>query len=201
MTRDMARLPSEIALPHVAMSDADLVAGIAAGDKVAMRVLYSRHSVAVFRFAMRLLDSRMAAEDVVIEVFLAVWRDANRFRERSRVATWLLAIARHKAVDALRQRQCEQLDDDVAALIEDLSDNSEAVVNKEKTCSIIRNCLNHLSPKHREIIDLIYYEDKSIDEVAKIVGIMRNTVKTRMFYARKRLTALLVTQGIDASYT
>jgi RNA polymerase sigma-70 factor (ECF subfamily) len=193
------RLPSEVGLPYVSMSDAALIADIAAGDKVAMRVLYARHSLRVFRFALRLLDSKTAAEDVVIEVFFAVWRDADRFEGHSQVVTWILAIARHKAIDLRRQRQTEHLDEDAAMLIEGLSDNPEEAIHKRETNSIVRHCLVQLSPKHREIVDLVYYRGQSIDEVAKLIGVVRNTVKTRIHYARKQLIGLLAAHGVDTS--
>ena len=196
MITKRANLPGEIALPYIGMSDTAPIDGIAVGDKVAMRVLYARHSVQVFRFAFRLLNNRTAAEDAVSEVFFEVWQKADRFGGRSQVATRLLAITRHKALDVLRQRSAEQLDEDAAALIEDPSDNPEVVVHKQKTSSIVRKCLAHLSPKHREVIDLIYYHGRSTDEAAKIIGVVRNTVKTRMFCARKRLAGLLAAQGI-----
>jgi RNA polymerase sigma-70 factor, ECF subfamily len=68
--------------------------------------------------------------------------------------------------------------------------------NRQKT-ELLLNCLTQLSPTHREIIDLVYYHERSIDEVAEIIGVPRNTVKTRMFYARKRIAALMAAQGID----
>src|SRR5262249_37890143 len=137
-----------------------------------------------------------AAEDTVNEVFFDVWRKADQFEGRSQVSTWLLAIARHKALEALRHRSTERLDEDAAALIEDPADNPEVAVHKKKTGSILRKCLAQLSPAHREIIDLVYYHGKSIDDAAEIIGIAQNTVKTRMFYARKQLAELLGLEGI-----
>src|SRR5262245_40082793 len=92
-------------------------------DKHAVQPLCGRHSVRVFRFLLRFVADRSAAEDLASEVFLDVWRQAGRFEGRSQVTTWLLAIARYKALSALQRRSTEELDDDVAVNIEDRTDN------------------------------------------------------------------------------
>jgi len=133
-------------------------------------------------------------------VFLDVWRQAGRFEGRSAVSTWVLAIARFKALSALRRRPDEELDEETAEAIEDQSDDPEVVLAKKDKGALIRKCLAGLSAEHREIIDLVYYHEKSIEEVAGIVGIPENTVKTRMFYARKRLAELLKAAGIERGW-
>ena len=104
------------------------------------------------------------------EVFIDVWRQAERFERRSQVSTWLLAIARNKALSMLRRRSNEQLDEEVAEFIEDPSDNPEVMMQKQERASVLRDCLTQLSPAHREIIDLVYYHEKSIEEVAEIIA-------------------------------
>jgi RNA polymerase sigma-70 factor, ECF subfamily len=178
-------------------SDVALIRSIGAGDKHAMQVLFARHNVRVFRFLVRLVGDKSAAEDLVSEVFLDVWRRAGRFEGRSQVATWLLAIARYKALSALQRRSTEKLDEDVAAAIEDPQDSPEVTIQNQQTSGILLECLKKLSPAHREIVDLVYYHEKSINEVAEITGIPPNTVKTRMFYARGRIAELMAAQGID----
>jgi RNA polymerase sigma-70 factor, ECF subfamily len=180
--------------------DADLIERIAAGDKLAMKVLYARHHVQTYRFLLRLVGDEAQAEDLVSEVFFDVWRNAHQFQGNSRVSTWILAIARFKALSSLRRRKDDELDDDAAAAIPDLADNPEIAVQKKDRVAIMRQCLSHLSLVHREIIDLAYYQDKPINEVAEILGVPENTVKTRMFHARRRLSELLAQAGIDRTY-
>ena len=139
-------------------------------------------------------------EDLVSEVFLDVWRQAGRFEGRSQVTTWLLAIARYKALSALQRRSTEELDEDVAAAIEDPQDNPEIIIQNRQTSETLLDCLKELSPAHREVIDLVYYHERSIAEVAEIIGIPPNTVKTRMFHARKRIAELMAAQGIDRTW-
>jgi RNA polymerase sigma-70 factor (ECF subfamily) len=165
-------------------SDEVLIGRIANGDRLAMQVLYARHHVRVFRF----------------EVFLDVWRQAGRFEGRSAVSTWMLAIARFKALSALRRRPDQELDEETAGAIEDPSDDPGAALEKKDKSAMLRKCLTGLSAEHREIIDLVYYHEKSVEEVAEIVGIPENTVKTRMFYARKRLAELVKAAGIDRGW-
>jgi RNA polymerase sigma-70 factor (ECF subfamily) len=116
------------------------------------------------------------------------------------VSTWMLAIARFKALSALRRRPDEELDEEAAGAIEDPSDDPGTVLEKKDKSVMLRKCLTGLSAEHREIIDLVYYHEKSVEEVAEIVGIPENTVKTRMFYARKRLAELLKAAGIDRGW-
>ena len=152
-------------------SDDVLIGRIATGDRLAMQVLFARHHVRVYRFVLRLVRDESVAEDLISEVFLDVWRQAGRFEGRSQVSTWLLAIARFKALSALRRRPDEELDDETAEAIEDPSDNPEVALDKKDKSAAIRKCLEKLSAEHREIIDLVYYHEKSVEEVAQIVGI------------------------------
>jgi RNA polymerase sigma-70 factor (ECF subfamily) len=183
-----------------ATSDEVLIGRIASGDRLAMQVLFARHHVRVYRFVVRIVRDESAAEDLISEVFLDVWRQAGRFEARSAVSIWLLAIARFKALSALRRRPDEELDEDAASAIEDTSDDPEVSLEKKDKSSLIRKCLTRLSAEHREIIDLVYYHEKSVEEVAKIVGIPENTVKPRMFYARKRLAELLKAAGVERGW-
>jgi RNA polymerase sigma-70 factor (ECF subfamily) len=183
-----------------ATSDEVLIGRIANGDRLAMQVLFARHHVRVFRFVVRLVRNETTAEDLISEVFLDVWRQAGRFEGRSAVTTWLLSIARFKALSALRRRPDEELDEETAGAIEDPSDDPEVALEKKDKSRIIRKCLTGLSAEHREIIDLVYYHEKSVEEVAEIVGIPENTVKTRMFYARKKLAELLKAAGIERGW-
>lgn len=183
-----------------ATSDEMLIGRIASGDRLAMQVLYARHHVKIYRFVLRLTRNETTAEDMISEVFLDVWRQANRFEGRSSVSTWLLAIARFKALSVVRRRKDVELDEEMAEAIEDQSDDPEVALEKKDKGAALRKCLEALSPEHREIIDLVYYHEKSVEEVAKIVGIPENTVKTRMFYARKKLAEELKTAGIERGW-
>ena len=183
-----------------APADELLIGRIAHGDRLAMQVLFARHHVRIYRFVLRMMRDEMAAEDVISEVFLDVWRQASRFEGRSAVSTWLIAIARFKALSMLRKRREEGLDDATAESIEEPSDNPGLAVEKLDKGQKLRQCLSALSREHREVIDLVYYHEKSVEEVARIIGIPENTVKTRMFYARKKLGELCRVAGLDRGW-
>ena len=181
-------------------SDDRLIARIRSGDNLALQALYARHHVKVFRFALGLLRNEQTAEDVVSEAFIDVWRNAASFEGRSEASTWLLAIARNKAYSILRKKQEERLDEESAAEIEDTADNPEVIMQKKTKGELLRACLSRLSVEQREIIDLVYYHEKSVEEAALIVGAPVGTVKTRMFHARKRLSELAQAAGIDRGW-
>jgi RNA polymerase sigma-70 factor, ECF subfamily len=179
------------------IADEALIRQIAAGHKLAMRALFARHQVKVYRFALRIVRDATLAEDVVSETFIDAWQHAGRFEGRSSVSTWLLGIARHKALTAANRRPTESLDSDAAQNVVDPAASPEAEVGERDRGTAIRRCLQALSPEHAEIIDLVYYQGKSIKEIVEILDIPENTVKSRMFYARKRLAALVAAEGID----
>jgi len=180
-------------------SNERLVERVAAGDRLAMEVLYARHHLRVYRFLLRIVNDAASAEDLTSDVFLDVWKNAGRFERRSQVSTWIFSIARHKALAALRRRANDPLDDEVARKIPDTADNPEVILQRQNESTVLRQCLTQLSLAHREIIDLVYYHEQSIAEVAEIIGAPQNTVKTRMFHARKRVAALLAARGFDAA--
>ena len=172
-------------------SDEMLIARIAAGDRLAMQTLFARHRTAVYRWLLRFVGNEAVAEDLLSDVFLDVWRQADRFQARSSVSTWLLAIARFKALSARRVRKDAELDETIEATVADPADNPEVMLEKKNREELVRAALNNLSPEHKEVIDLVYYHEKSVDECAQILGVPSGTVKTRMFYARKKVAEMV----------
>ena len=173
-------------------SDEFLVEQIAAGSKPAMQTLFARHRTYVYRWLLRFVSNETLAEDLLSEVFLDVWRQAGRFQRRSSVSTWLLAIARHKALSARRRRtEGAELDEKIEATIADPADDPEVALQEKDRDELLRRALTRLSPERRQVIDLVYYHEKSVDEVAQILDVPPATVKTRMFYARKKLAELV----------
>src|SRR5215471_5429041 len=196
----LAKLPSTAGKLHQALvaktPDDALIESIGNGDKRAMVLLFMRHNVRIHRFVMRLTGKSPIAEDIVSDVFLDIWRGAAEFSGRSNVSTWLLGIARNKTMSALRRRTETVLDYDVAVALVDDMDDPEVVADRASRGAVVRRCLMRLPAQLREIVDLIYYHEKSVAEVAEIVGIPPGTVKTRMFHARSRLQQLLESAGV-----
>ena len=195
MSIAFARQGSAAAAPATAggeaSSDEMLIARIAGGDRLAMQTLFARHRTPVYRWLLRLVGNETVAEDLLSDVFFDVWQQAGRFEGRAAVTTWLLSIARFKALSARRRRTDAELDETIAATVADGADDPEITLQKKSRDELVRRAVANLSPDHREIIDLVYYHDKSVDECALVLGIPGATVKTRMFYARKKLAELV----------
>jgi RNA polymerase sigma-70 factor, ECF subfamily len=183
-----ATVPATAATAGEASTDIHLVNRIAAGDKLAMQALFARHRTGTYRWLLRMVHDEALAEDLLSEVFLDVWRQANRFEGRSSVSTWLMSIARFKALSARRRRTEDELTEEIEGTLADTANDPEAALQEKNRSELLREALTRLSPEHREIIDLVYYHEKSISECADILG---PTVKTRMFYARKKLAELV----------
>jgi RNA polymerase sigma-70 factor (ECF subfamily) len=181
-----------------AISDEMLLESIADGDGTAMHNLYARHHLRIHRFILRMVRDTAVAEDLASQVFLDVWRTAGQFEGRSQVSTWLLSIARFKALTALRQRRHEDIDQEDVLELVDEAETPERSLDRSDISAILRACIAKLSPAHREIIELVYYHEKSVEEAGAIIGIPQSTVKTRMFYARKQLADLLKGAGVDS---
>ena len=181
-------------------SDRELVERVAKGDRAAVRLLFMRHHARVYRFAARQTGSDMMADDIANEVFLELWRQAPAFEGRSEVSTWLLGIARFKALSALRKKKEEWIGDDDAAAIPDTADTPEVAVMKDDKATALRGMVNALPEEHRTVIDLAYYHAKSVAEIAEILSIPVATVKTRMFYARKKLGEALKAAGFERGW-
>ena len=149
-------------------------------------------SVKIFRFVLRLVGDAAKAEDVVSDVFLEVWRHAGRFEGRSQVGTWILAIARFKALTAPRPPRGTARRSVMAEGNRRSGRRSGNRACRRRTtarsCALAsRNC----RPDHRAVIDLVYYHEQVRgSRRPTILGVPRNTVKTRMFYARKRIGEL-----------
>jgi RNA polymerase sigma-70 factor, ECF subfamily len=177
-------------------SDNALITRIAAGDRSAMQAFFARYRVTLYRWLLRLVDDDALAEDLLSEVFLDVWRQAASFEGRSSVSTWLLAIARYKALSARRRRTDAELDEATVATVPDMADDPEVALQRKNRAEALRQSLPRLSLEQREVIDLAYYHGRSVKEIAEIVGINEATVKTRMFYARRKLAELVETKKL-----
>jgi RNA polymerase sigma-70 factor (ECF subfamily) len=182
------------------VEDRGLMTLIAGADNGALKRFFLRHQTRVFRFIQRIVRNEAIAEELTNEVFLDVWLRAQSYEGRSSVTTWLLTLAHNRAVSALRKRRDEALDEDAAGHIPDDADNAEVLVQKADKGKLLRRCVDALSADQREIMDLVYYHERSIAEVSAILGMPEGTVKTKMFNARKRLSELLKEAGVDRGW-
>ena len=176
-------------------SDETLIARISGRDQTAMCALFARYRTPLYRWLLRIVGDKALAEDLLSEVFIDVWRQASSFKGRSSVSTWLLAIARYKALSARRRRREEQLDMELAESICDPAGDAETMLQEKDQGERLAQALSKLPEEHRHVIDLVYYHGKAVREVSEILRIPESTVKTRMFYARKKLARLVDRDG------
>lgn len=176
---------SDLALPLLEQSDADLLQKVASGHADALALLQQRHHVRLGGYIAGRIADRHLREEVEQDVWLTVWHQAARFRGESRVLTWLLGIAHHKAMGALRRRWPEPV-----AEVPDLQDSApgpEAHVEALEQREAISSAIQTLSVTHRATLDLVLGQGLSLQEAADVMQCPVGTVKSRLAYARKYL--------------
>lgn len=171
------------------VSDPDLLVAVADGDAPAFECLYQRYEKRVYQYVCTLIYDPALAEEVVGDAMMAVWRGAGSFSRSSRVSTWVFGIARHKALDALRRTGRHNHDvalDEALELPHGQESPAESVERKEAT-SLTLQALKALSREHQEVLRLVFYEELPYEDIAALLSIPTNTVKTRVYYAKQRL--------------
>ena len=155
------------------------------GDRAAFSELYRLYQPRLYGYLRRLMANPAAVEEVLDDVMFVVWKDARRFRGNSAVSSWIFGIAYRKALTNMRTESRYQ-----APLEHGTDANTVAAVSSQHD-EWIRAALIQLSPDHRQVVVLTYYGGFSYQEIARIADCPVNTVKTRMFHARRRLKVLL----------
>jgi RNA polymerase sigma-70 factor (ECF subfamily) len=177
--------------------DGRLLELIAAGDHRAFREIYDRYYKRIYLYSYRLLGEGEGAKEVANEVMLAVWKGAKQFRGESKPSTWIFGIAVNKIRKKIKKRPSYYEDLASAEKEDDEKITQDDATYQSELREKMRLAINRLSREHREVLDLTYYQGLSIKEIAKVMGCPANTVKTRMFYARKRLGGILQKMGIE----
>ena len=181
--------------PTSSLTDHQLLRGAARCDEDALDELYSRYSTPLYNYLLRLVNERSVAEELLQEVFVAVWEGASRFRGQAKVSTWLFRIAHHRAVDWLRRRRPGSLEE-IARLPAD--DDPEEEVFGTWDAEQLQVALAQLSPDHRAVLELVFFHDLPYREVAQIVGCPVGTVKSRVSYAKRYLNGVLRRMGVES---
>jgi RNA polymerase sigma-70 factor (ECF subfamily) len=176
------------------MDDAALLQRVGTGDRAALKLLYERHSDALFHFLRARLRDPFEAGDVMQEVFLEVWRAAARFEGRSAARTWIFGIARNKAVDRMRRGARTVLAEPDDSLPDEAPD-PEALAAAASDAARVRDCLGKLSDTHRSAIHLAFYQELPYAEIAAIEDVPVGTIKTRVMHAKRLLMQCLGALG------
>ena len=176
-------------MDNEAEKEYQLLTQVAKRDKAAFESLYRLLSRPVFHYLYRLLQNRETAEDILMEVFSAVWKNAGRFKGKSRVRTWVFGIARNQAYNQFRKNDRYMTD----PLDERIGDSrSTAPFKGFENSQLVQNALERVSEKHREILDLVFFHGSPYAEIASLLGIPENTVKTRVYYAKAALKQMIL---------
>jgi len=178
-------------------SDHDLLAAVAHGDRTAFERLYHSYEKRVYQYVKTLVSDTSAAEEIVGDTMLAVWRGAGSFACTSRVSTWIFGIARHKALDAIRRagRRQREVELDGAVDLPHPHDRPDEGVFRHQLATLTQRAMAALTREHREILRLVFYEEQPYEEISSLLGIPTNTVKTRVYYAKQRLKEQLAHLG------
>jgi RNA polymerase sigma-70 factor (ECF subfamily) len=163
---------------------------IARKDEGAMRELYVEFSRKVYAFSLNHLRNPAEAEEIVVETMHEVWKNPTRFRGESKFTTWLLGIARHKVLDAIRSRRPEHEELDYEEMGETLASDEPSAFDmlaQRQRREGVRKCMDKLPQEQRECLHFVFYEGLALAEVAELQGCPENTVKTRLFHARQKI--------------
>ena len=190
----------------VELSDADLIGRSAVGDARALEVLYDRYSSVVFSFALRLVQDRQLAEEVLQEAFFRAWQQGQGFSaKKGTFVTWLLSITHNLAIDEIRKRrrrpQKAESEEPEAILAAVADTSTGADVEDEVWLGALRQtmtvALASLPPAQREAIELAYYQGLTQREIAEVLNEPLGTIKTRMRLGLQKLREALGNDGME----
>lgn len=172
------------------VDDLDLTRRMRAGDDDAVRDLYALYGQRLYAYALRLTNDSATAEDVTQNTLVTAWRTARTFRGEGRLIAWLLGIVHHTAMKTLRG-DTHYLDDLAEETVsgDQPSPEEQAQVKDERRW--VRQGMQSLSPEHRAVLELVFYQELSINETAQVLNVPSGTVKSRLSYARHHLRGVL----------
>jgi RNA polymerase sigma factor (sigma-70 family) len=188
--QDADAAPAARTVQRVERDEVRLVSRIAAGDLRAFEALYRAYYPRLTRFLERVIRRAGIVEEVLNDTMLVVWHRADGYNGHCKVSTWIFAIAYRKALKAL-QRFDEPVEDEAVQARADDCPGPEERVGHSQLREALTKALDGLSAEHRAVVDLTYFHGLGCREIAEIVNCPVDTVKTRMFHARRRLRTLL----------
>jgi RNA polymerase sigma-70 factor (ECF subfamily) len=179
-----------------AQNDKELLARVSARDLQAFERLYRSFQPRLVRFLTNILQRPQLVEEVIDDTMMVVWQSADKFRGSSKPSTWIFSIAYRKALKA-RARWPDPLPDDETDMQVSTDPEPDEQLQHQRLRDALREAMTHLSPEHRAVVDLTYFHGMGYREIADIVDCPVDTVKTRMFHARRRLKQALAGNFAD----
>ena len=171
-------------------ADLRLIALVGRGDADAFNALYRKYQTRLARFLANLVRHPHIVEEVLDDTLMVVWERAGDFKGESKLSTWIFAIAYRKAMKAVR-RYDAPIEDHDAENRASHEAGPEDAFGQTRLHRLLRGAMAGLSPDHRGVVELTYFQDLSYREIAEIMDCPVDTVKTRMFYARRQLKRCL----------
>lgn len=194
MLQTAGRNPTERPARGAAAEDVRLMARVALEDVRAFETVYRRYYPRLARFLRGMLRQQALVDEVLDDTMLVAWRKAHTWDAASQLSTWLFAIAYRQALKAVRRdHPAQELEDEPVA---PTSSEPDGELEQHQLQRRLATALGALTPEHRAVVELTYYQGYSCREIADIVGCPVATVKTRMFYARQRLRGLLAGEAL-----
>jgi RNA polymerase sigma-70 factor, ECF subfamily len=175
---------------HLLLADENLISFVGKGDAEAFTTLYDRHSHAAFSLAYRVMGERQAAEDLVQDTFLKLWRSATSYRpERGSVRTWLLSIVRNRGIDQIRSQASRRRTQDKIEASAPRSQPSEAFAEtlRNSQRNQVREALDTLPPEQLKILELAYFSGYTHVQISELVDVPLGTMKGRMRLGLKKM--------------
>lgn len=181
-----------------------LLAKIAKEDQSAFKELYKAFSRKVFAYVLNMVNDHARAEEILVDTMHEVWRQPGRFQGNAQFSTWLIGIARNKALMVYRARRPDEVHGDLDDIAEthasDTPDGFAQLAGRQRAEGV-KHCMERLSEEHRECMHLVFFEGLSVAEIADVQHCPEGTVKTRLFHARQKikgcLERLLAREGAD----
>lgn len=188
---DTAGTSPDAAAESAEQAEVRLVERVAAGEMAAFDALYRRYHPRLTRFLDRMTRRPSLAGELLDDTMVVVWHHAARYNGRCKVSTWIFAIAYRKALKALRQLDEPLAQDDTQPEASSAEPGPEQQVGRLELLALLEHSLDSLSAEHRAVVELAYFNGLGCREIAEIVDCPTDTVKTRLFHARRRLKLLL----------
>ena len=175
-------------------NDQILINQIVEGDTNSFAILVDRYKDLVFTLALRMLKNREEAEEVAQDTFIKAYKSLDRFKGDSKFSTWIYRVAYNSCLDRIKKNkkhlnnvEINEFTEHQVVSIDNALDNMEAAEQKEA----IQKCIDKLSSEDSFLLTLYYFDDLSLDEISKIVGITSNSIKVKLFRCRKKLASIL----------
>ncbi len=175
-------------------NDQHIIDLILEGDTQAFSILVDRYKDLVFTLALRMLKHREEAEEVSQDVFIKVYRSLHKFKGDSKLSTWIYKVTYNTCLDAIKKHKRKYLEINIDKYdcydIADVDDFLEILDNEDRQKSI-KTCIEVLQHEDSFILTLYYFEELSLEEIAKITSLKANNIKVKLYRARKRLAAIM----------